>query len=128
MKKIDPKGSQKEAKRDKKSNQRLQDELGAPMGRFSPLWPHRPRPSWRKINPKSKKDRPNNRIFFDRLLDPKMERKRFPKPTEMTPKMVQNRSQKRAQRKNGQSMKTNNSPTFWFDFGCLRGSKIEERI
>ena len=42
--------------------------------------------------------------------------------------MVQNRSQKRAQRKNEESMKTNNSPTFWLDFGCLRRWKIEEEI
>ena len=66
--------------------------------------------------------------FFYRPLDPKMEGKRVPKPAEMEAKMVQNRSQKRAQRKNEESMKTNNSPTFWLDFGCLRGWKIEEEI
>ncbi len=54
--------------------------------------------------------------------------KRVPKPAEMNAKMVQHQSQKRAQRKNGESMKTNNSPTFWLDFGCLRKSKIEEEI
>ncbi len=74
------------------------------------------------------KQRPNNRTCFDQLLDPKMEQKRVPKPPEMEAKMVQNRSQKRAQRKNEESMKTNNSPTFWLDFGCLRGWKIEEEI
>ena len=57
-----------------------------------------------------------------------MEGKRVPKPAEMEAKMVQNRSQKRAQRKNEESTKTNNSPTFWLDFGCLRGWKIEEEI
>ena len=67
-------------------------------------------------------------MFFYRPLDPKMEGKRVPKPAEMEAKMVQNRSQKRAQRKNEESMKTNNSPTFWLDFGCPRGWKIEEEI
>ena len=66
--------------------------------------------------------------FVYRPLDPKMEGKRIPKPAEMEAKMVQNRSQKRAQRKNEESTKTNNSPTFWLDFGCLRGWKIEEEI
>ena len=41
--------------------------------------------------------------------------------------MVQNRSQNRARRKNTKSMKTNNTPSFLLDFGCLRGSKIEEK-
>ena len=67
-------------------------------------------------------------MFFPRPLDWKIEGKRVPKPAEMEAKMVQNRSQKRAQRKNEKSMKTNNSPTFWLDFGCLRGWKIEEEI
>ena len=66
--------------------------------------------------------------FFYRPLDPKMEGKRVPEPAEMEAKMVQNRSQKRVQRKNEESTKTNNSPTFWRDFGCLRGWKIEEEI
>ena len=46
-----------------------------------------------------KKEGFKNRIFVDRLLDPKMEQKRVPKPAEMEAKMVQNRLQKRAQRK-----------------------------
>ena len=81
-----------------------------------------------KIEPKSQKKRFENRVFVYRLLDPKMEGKRMPKLAEMDAKMVENRSQKRAQRKNEESMKTNNSPTFWLDFGCLRGWKIEEEI
>ena len=66
--------------------------------------------------------------FFYRPLDPKMEGKRVPEPAEMEAKMVQNRSQKRVQRKNEESTKTNNSPTFWLDVGCPRGWKIEEEI
>ena len=60
-------------------------------------------------------------MFFYRPSDPKMEGKRVPKPAEMEAKMVQNRFQKRAQRKNGESMKMDNSQAFWLDFGCLRG-------
>ena len=67
-------------------------------------------------------------MFFYRPLDWKMEGKRVPKPAEMDANTVENRSQKRAQRKNEESTKTNNSLTFWLDFGCLRGWKIEEEI
>ena len=81
-----------------------------------------------KIGPKSQKKRFENCVFFYRPLDSKMEGKRVPKPTEMEANTVENRSQKRAQRKNEESMKTNNSPTFWLDFECLRGRKIEEEI
>ncbi len=57
-----------------------------------------------------------------------MEPTRVPETDEMEAKMVQNRFQKRAQRKNGESMKTNNSQSFWLDFECLRESKIEEQM
>ena len=81
-----------------------------------------------RIGPKSQKKRFGNRVFFYRPLDLKMEGKREPKPAEMEANMVENRSQKRAQRKNEESMKTNNSLTCWLDFGCVRKSKIEEEI
>ena len=81
-----------------------------------------------KIEPQSQKKTIRKSCFFYRPSDPKMEGKRVPKPAEMEANTVENRSQKRAQRKNEESMKTNNSPTFWLDFGCLQGWKIEEEI
>ena len=44
--KIDPKGSQNEAKTDKKSEQRLQDDLGPLWGAIFPLWRQEREPSW----------------------------------------------------------------------------------
>ena len=81
-----------------------------------------------KIGPKSQKKTIRKLCFFYWPLDSKMEGKRVPKPAEMEANTVENRSQKRAQRKNEESMKTNNSPTFWLDFGCLWGWEIEEEI
>ena len=48
--KIDPKGSQNEAKTDNKSEQRLQDDLGPVWGAISPLSCRRMGAFW---NPKS---------------------------------------------------------------------------
>ena len=54
--KIDPKGSQNEAKRDKKSQQRLQDDLGPSLGGDFPAIPERPGAILdAKIEPNSKK-------------------------------------------------------------------------
>ena len=74
--KIAPKGSQNEAKRDKKSEQRLQGDLGPPWVAISQVLTRRMGAFW---NPKSSQIRKNtdakNRWFFDRSWKRKNEKK-----------------------------------------------------
>ena len=78
--KIDRKGSQNEAKRDKKSEQRLQDDLGPVWGAISPLLCRRLGAFWKpKSSQIRKKTDAKNRWFFDRSWKRK-NGKRTPKP------------------------------------------------
>ena len=111
--KIDPKGPQNEDKTDKKSEQRLQDDLGPPWGAIFPLG----RQSWSTIwKPKSsqirKKNDAENHRFFDRPWNRKKWEKGIQNHSNMEPKMVQNRSQKEAQEETGKSVKKNNTTRF----------------
>ena len=111
--KIDPKGSRNEAKRDKKSQQRLQDDLGPPWGAISRLSCPGQVPSWvPKSSQIRKKTDAKNRWFFDRSWKRKKWEKGVQNHSKMMPKMVQNRPQKERQEENGKSVKTNN--TLWF--------------
>ena len=111
--KIDPNGSQNKAKRDKKSQQRLQDDLGPPWGAISRLSCPGQVPSWvPKSSQIRKKSDAKNRCFFYRPWKRKKWEKGVQNHSRMESKMVQNRARKETQDENGKSVKTNNTP--WF--------------
>ena len=110
--KIDPKGFRNEAKRDKKSQQRLQDDLGPPWGAISRLSWSSQVPCWvPKCQIRQKSDA-KNRWFFCRPWERKNWERGIQNHSKMESKMVQNRAQKERQKENGKSVKANNSP--WF--------------
>ena len=115
--KIDPKGSQNEAKTDKKSEQRLQGDLGLPWGAISRLSCPGQVPSWvPKSSQIRKKSNAKIRRYFDRPWKRRKSEKGAQNHSKMEPKMVQNRAQKEAQEETGKSVKTNNTIRFQLGF------------
>ena len=111
--KIDPKGSQNEAKTDKKSEQRLQDDLGPPWGAISRLSWSSQVPSWvPKSSQIPKKTYAKNHWFFDGSWKRQKWEKGAKNRSKTEPEMVNNRAQEGGPEENGKSVKTNNATRF----------------
>ena len=67
-------------------------------------------------------------VFLYRRLGTQSVEKYSPNPSKIEPKLSKKRYQKKAQRKNAESWKTNNPPSFLLYFYCQLDSKIKEQI
>ena len=117
-----PRGSQDEAKRDKNTKERRQDDPGPPRPEFFPLW----WPGWGRFwSPKSIKIAPKKHSNIDHFFDCFLDRFWTPKSIKKHP---QNRSKtdprsisKGSQKKTHESLKMNNPPAFLLVFNVCGG-------